>query len=429
MNKKSLSIFALSFVALSCSAQTNAASFPLNFDDGYTILHSNAKVDILFHNDGSAPITSLAYTVEDISSGSISSEKTLTFTDAVPAGENGTATFKVPAGSSVGVCQKNVTITKVNGVANETAAIKASASGNICTLSEKMPKRTIEEEYTGTWCGWCPRGTVGIEQLSEKYPDTFVGAAFHYDDEFWFSEVGYHDGFPQCELNRHANVDPYNGSTGSEPLGIEKDYLKEQNILPFASLDMQAVWADNSKQKIMVKSNMKFVYNTSDEFALLYILTENGLSGSRQASYYSGKEEYAGDPYMAFWYNGGSTNVYNHVVVAFAGRENGIDGSVSSPVSVGMEQSYDYCFDISGNSRIKDKSKLHMIVCLLDKTKGTIINTDFGEISSEETGIRSVSSSPSSATYYSLDGRRLSSPSNTISIVRHPDGTSVLQTR
>lgn len=388
-------LLALSFFISHLSfsvAQTNCATFPLNFDDGYVVLDGAVKIDIIVYNAGSAVIKSLKYTVQDVSTGSTSNERSATLAADIPSGEQGTATFRIPSGSDIGICQKNVTITQVNGYPNEASTTQASAVGRIHTLAEKVTKKTIEEEYTGTWCGYCPRGTVGMELLSEKYPDTYIGAAFHYDDEFWFSEVGYHDGFPQCELNRHVNVDPYNGSTGNEPFGIEKDFNKEQNILPEASLVMKATWADEAKKKVNIKSDMRFVYNTDDEFALLYIVTEDGKSGSSQRSYYGGDSDYAGDPYMEYWYNGGTTNKYDHVVVAFAGRENGIEGSVSSPVTVGMQQSFDYTIDLSGAlSRISNKDNLHMIVCLLNKTTDTIINTDFGSITIDDpSGIEEV---------------------------------------
>lgn len=397
-------------------AQTNAATFPFNFDDGYTILHSNAKVDILVKNQGSAPIQSISYTVEDFVSGSVSSEKTTTLTNPIPAGEEGETTFRIPAGSETGVCLKIVTMTRINGEVNEASAVEASANGKIHTMSEKVSKRTLEEEYTGTWCGWCPRGMVGMELLQQKYPDTFVGIAYHYDDPMYISSNGYHDGFPSAILNRHSNVDPYFGMTGTEPFGIDKSFVKEQNILPEAALEATAQWANASRTQVNVKSQMRFVLNSEETYAMAYFVTEDGMTGSTwvQSNYYNGNSKYADDPYMADWYNGNSYVrgiAFNHVAVASFGRESGIEGSVASPATIGMTQEHQYTLDLSGATTIQNKDHLHVIASLINTTTGCVINSFRCEITpDEEAHIQSVSVSPTASRLYDLQGRLVETP-------------------
>ena len=43
-------------------------------------------------------------------------------------------------------------------------------------------QKVVGEELTGTWCGWCPRGAVALENMRNKYPDTFIGIAVHGGD-------------------------------------------------------------------------------------------------------------------------------------------------------------------------------------------------------------------------------------------------------
>lgn len=31
-------------------------------------------------------------------------------------------------------------------------------------------KKVMLEDFTGTWCGWCPEGTVIVEQLQAANP-------------------------------------------------------------------------------------------------------------------------------------------------------------------------------------------------------------------------------------------------------------------
>lgn len=43
-------------------------------------------------------------------------------------------------------------------------------------------KKVMLEDFTGTWCGWCPEGTVIIEQLQAANPTTFIPVASHSGD-------------------------------------------------------------------------------------------------------------------------------------------------------------------------------------------------------------------------------------------------------
>ncbi|MDE6511651.1 MAG: hypothetical protein K2L00_06125, partial [Muribaculaceae bacterium] len=58
----------------------------------------------------------------------------------------------------------NVTIDKVNGQNNDN--ILASASCQVSVLPFVPVHRPLLEEFTGTWCGWCPRGYIALELLN-----------------------------------------------------------------------------------------------------------------------------------------------------------------------------------------------------------------------------------------------------------------------
>ena len=38
-------------------------------------------------------------------------------------------------------------------------------------------RKVVVEELTGTACGWCPRGLVGMKMLRDLYGDRFIGVA------------------------------------------------------------------------------------------------------------------------------------------------------------------------------------------------------------------------------------------------------------
>lgn len=51
-----------------------------------------------------------------------------------------------------------------------------------------VPKTPIAEEFTGTWCPYCPGAARGLDELFERAYDTLIVVAYHYSDAFSFPE-------------------------------------------------------------------------------------------------------------------------------------------------------------------------------------------------------------------------------------------------
>lgn len=74
-------------------------------------------------------------------------------------------------------------------------------------------KRVVFEEATGTWCGWCPRGAVGMDELSAQFPDSTTQIAVHdYDpmmNQAYDSYIGsFIGGYPSIVVDRKYVGDP-----------------------------------------------------------------------------------------------------------------------------------------------------------------------------------------------------------------------------
>lgn len=69
-------------------------------------------------------------------------------------------------------------VTAING---ETVN-KNAVSGKISTLPFVPVHRPLIEDYTGTWCQFCPRGYVAIEGVHRDYPDQVLCIAYHNSD-------------------------------------------------------------------------------------------------------------------------------------------------------------------------------------------------------------------------------------------------------
>lgn len=88
-------------------------------------------------------------------------------------GQRTDISLSLPAAAVNGVYDGKLTIVKVNGNDNQEAALTGSNTVRVTTL---LPfKRPVMEEFTGTWCGYCPRGWVAMKLLNERYPDRFRG--------------------------------------------------------------------------------------------------------------------------------------------------------------------------------------------------------------------------------------------------------------
>src|SRR4051812_35948630 len=45
--------------------------------------------------------------------------------------------------------------------------------------SSAQSRHVLLEEFTGSWCGWCPRGIVAINQLEQTAPGKVIPVAIH----------------------------------------------------------------------------------------------------------------------------------------------------------------------------------------------------------------------------------------------------------
>jgi len=93
---------------------------------------------------------------------------------------------------------------------------------------------SVVEELTGTRCGWCPRGLVGMQKLRQEYGDRFIGIGVHNfstADPMYsrpYAAAGVFDaspGAPTCTIDRHGFCDPLHGTTGD----VCADFLQQLN--------------------------------------------------------------------------------------------------------------------------------------------------------------------------------------------------------
>ena len=395
-----------------------------DFGQQVAIQGQDASVPITITNRGLNPIETISYTIttED---GKPSDEKNVSL-GSLPL--NGSKTVNIPFASDAETrkYQKTFTITQIDGKPN--TASNPNATGFLITLKEKHPVTPVIEEFTGTWCGWCPRGTVGMQKIRETYGDQVVQIAVHASDPMEISAYSsilnaYAEGFPSSITDRQILADPSYSSLNS----VLNEAFKR---IPVGIINLSAYWETSEQKKVVFQTNTQFSYSdTNTKYGIAFVLVEDGLTGTgsnwAQSNYYSGQ----GTGEMAWWGSKGSSVSgveYNHVAVAGWSVQNGVNGSVSSAITAGEVQKYTYTGSIATNSLIQDKSKLRAVALLIDRNTGAIINAAQTAIDDDATGIQTVESgewSMSDNQWFDLSGRKLQTSQKGINIIRMNDGS------
>lgn len=395
-----------------------------DFGQQVAIQGQDASVPITITNRGLNPIETISYTIttED---GKPSDEKNVSL-GSLPL--NGSKTVNIPFASDAETrkYQKTFTITQIDGKPN--TASNPNATGFLITLKEKHPVTPVIEEFTGTWCGWCPRGTVGMQKIRETYGDQVVQIAVHASDPMEISAYSsilnaYAEGFPSSITDRQILADPSYSSLNS----VLNEAFKR---IPVGIINLSAYWETSEQKKVVFQTNTQFSYSdTNTKYGIAFVLVEDGLTGTgsnwAQSNYYSGQ----GTGEMAWWGSKGSSVSgveYNHVAVAGWSVQNGVNGSVSSAITAGEVQKYTYTGSIATNSLIQDKSKLRAVALLIDRNTGAIINAAQTAIDDDATGIQAVESgewSMSDNQWFDLSGRKLQTSQKGINIIRMNDGS------
>ena len=250
-------------------------------------LGSGTEVTLTLRQTGLNAISSYSYTIE--TNGTVADEQTVQLSQPINGyGDSFTVNVPLPAADEVGMAKHVITITKVNGQPNEAA--DAKAEGFVNTVEQILKKHVVVEEFTGTGCGWCPRGMVGMQKLRKALGDQFVGIALHQyngNDPMFIAANQYRSlsfsGAPSCRLNRGGEIDPYYGSNNSIISDAQAALEGEITI----GVTAEAHWADNDNS---VEASA-LVYAQSDYpegYTVELVLIGDSLINSswRQSNYY-----------------------------------------------------------------------------------------------------------------------------------------------
>ena len=410
------------------------------YGDLTALAGDEVNVPVILRNTGTKAIESIDYVVE---TNGIETEQRHVELDTPfrLIDTDGQVVLTMKAETQPSYATKTLRITHLNGQPNAATTTEASAKGSLISVAQTSPRRTVMEEFTGAWCGWCPRGDTGMKRLSEDFGADFIGIAIHQGDPMEILPygnilIGIHD-YPSAWLNREGTCDPYAG-VGNDNYGVKQlvDYLQQEIVE--AAVELKARWATDEQLAVTAETSVTFQYDRADApYALAYVLTADSLSHPEDNAwdqknffhYFAEDPEYSGNPdYADYLGKDEDLNgmVYNHVAVEAYGVDEGLDESISAPLVTGAVQHHTFDIDIDGNELIMNKANLHLAALLINRQTGCIVNAC--QVAIGEALPAAISTVGADAAVpagrFDLTGRHATNHTG-ISIVRRADGSVV----
>ena len=428
-------------------ANLNLSEYNVKFRDLESLILSPNKpfkARFTVDSNGKNAIKTIDYTIEIDGK---KEQKQFTFKTPIPAGLNQSEIAEVEGTSPSDhkYYTVKVTLDKVNGQNYDKTA---SVSAEFINILRNAPRRTVVEEYTGTGCGWCTRGWVGMEFMKEHYQDQFVGIAFHqYNNNdpmyvanyFSRTSLGL-DGAPSCSMNRKMVMDPFEGSGA----GIWQDLLLMNEEPPLVDVSATGVWND-TKTAVDVTANIEALTDGLG-FTVAYVLTADQLSGTtaewRQSNYYYqySSSSLPTNPDLAQFGSGGKNGqssvylTFNDVMIGSSYNSMGrnlapvIDGSTNAVAGTVYEGKYSV--KMPTKTVLKNAIKIDQVfanVLIISNKTGEILNAVRVKVGEDTNAIddANVADDVHEVACYSLDGRRLDAPQKGVNIVKFSNGKTM----
>ncbi len=295
-------------------------------------------------------------------------------------------------------------------MSNDTITSKIFVYDNV----PDVHKVTVEEA-TGTWCGWCPRGTVYMDSLSKVHPNTTVLIAIHggsSSEPMLLSDYANGmsskiEGYPEVLVDRVYVNDPSSAFS-----------LYNSHINDFGLADVGlAVNYNASNREAVTTATITSAVSIDGDYRLACVYTEDDVTGTgsaySQVNYYSVAWNNANGYTPPGPLSGGghdwaaSSNPISYTIMEydFVARtiQGGFNGQTGSlPSTMTASGVYTYTFPAYTIPASYDPEKMKANILLMDATNGIIMNANSMSlitvgISDPASGKYSISVSPNPA--------------------------------
>ena len=222
--------------------------------------------------------------------------------------------------------------------------------------------KVIVEDYTGTWCGYCPPVAHAIYELKEVY-DNIISVGIHNNDELTIdqesdlrSELGI-SGFPSARLNRTISwFDPYQ-------ISDVNSLLSEENNV--------AISVKSALENIDLEVNLRIVSNVElvNHKLVIYLVESNLIYD--QSNYFNYVED-------SYFYNlGNPIENYSHQDVLRKSITN-ISGNALDLIQPLTDYKFNFNVEISPDFVQENLA----IVAIIVDSDNNAINSQFSEVNS-----------------------------------------------
>ena len=408
-----------------------------DFGPVYSVLGESTTAMIAVTNGGGTPLSSIDYTIT--TDGVTGAEQHADIANPIAFSNTGKVKITVAADETTGQKAKTLNITKVNGNAN--TAEDASANFTLYTLPELVERNIVVEEYTGTGCGYCPRGLAGMEKMRQAFGDRFVGIGIHQynsSDAMYIATSAYaklnFEGAPSCRINRGEIIDPYYGSADD----ILVDCVEELAIPALAKVNVSAT-IDEELKKVDAKAQVETLLDNS-EYTLEFVVIGDGLTGTgsgwNQSNYYYQYSASELPEDLAIFGNGGKYGkssvtgwIFNDVALVSSYVSNSNKAPKLDVMNAGEQKEAEYSLTMPTKTTLKNAvkdAKLFIVALIVDKQKH-IVNAAKAPITiANPDGIQTINQSSNQETvHYTLDGRRVQTMQKGLNIVRMANGKTI----
>ncbi len=233
-----------------------------------------------------------------------------------------------------------------------------SSKLTIKSIEPTHTTKVLLEDYTATWCGYCPEMAYKIEQVV-KEKENVIAVAIHNDQNFPFKGVktlvntlGI-PGYPTGTINRIYRWNEWFNS----PEQVYH-YLSEKKNLGLA------IKSSLSEEELTVKVKVHYDVKSKGQNKLVVYLVENGLIAA-QANYYNENPSshwyQKGNPLEDFEHNHVARIVLTNVLGDIIPNDKNATGST-----------YEKDFKVVLPNYIKDKSKLQIVAFVVDTSRKAI---------------------------------------------------------
>lgn len=222
--------------------------------------------------------------------------------------------------------------------------------------------KVVVEDYTGTWCGYCPPVAHAIYELKEVY-DNIISVGIHNNDELTIdqesdlrSELGI-SGFPSARLNRTISwLDPYQ-------ISDVNSLLSEENHV--------AISINSTLENIELGVDLRIVSNVElvNHKLVIYLVESNLIYD--QSNYFNYVED-------SYFYNlGNPIENYSHQDVLRKSITN-ISGNVLDIIQPLNDYKFNFNVQINPDFVVENLA----IVAIVVDSNNNAINSQLGAVNS-----------------------------------------------